>query len=145
MAEKELSYKTGISLVNEMTFKADLGRINIKELFVDDTHRKEEEMWGPNPARLLGMAVMGCMGASFVFCLQKKNFTLDDLKAEADVIAWKNEKGLWRVKEINVDFVVSSKDPQVLKRVEECKKMFEKYCTITQSVIAGIQVNVNFK
>jgi len=142
---KELSYKAGISLVEEMTFKVDLGKMNVKDIFIDDTHHKEEEMQGPNPARLLGMAVMGCMSASFVFCLQKRNFTLDDLKAEADVVAWKNEKGLWRVKEINVDFVISSEDPQVLKRAEQCKKLFEEYCTITQSVIAGIPVNVNFK
>lgn len=143
--EKDLIYRAGLGLVEEMTFKADLGQINIKELFIDDTHHKEEEMLGPGPAHLLGMAILGCMSASFVFCLQKKNFTLDDLKASAVLVVRKNEKGLWRVKEINVEFDISTLDPQIQKRVEQCKKMFEQYCTITQSVIAGIPVNVNFK
>ena len=36
-------------------------------------------------------------------------------------------------------------DPKVLKRMEQCKKMFEQYCTITQSVRAGIIVNLNIE
>ena len=142
---KELIYKAGLSLVEELTFKADLGKMNVKDFFIDDTHHKEEEMIGPGPAHLLGMAILGCMSASLMFCLRKKECTLDDLNATANLIVKKNEEGMWRVKEINVEFIITTEDPDIQKRVELCKKNFEQYCTITQSVKAGIPVNVSFK
>ena len=42
-----------------------------------------------------------------------------------------------------MDLIPESKDPTVLKRIEQCKKFFEQYCTITESVRAGIDVNLN--
>ncbi|MFW9945422.1 MAG: OsmC family protein [Candidatus Odinarchaeota archaeon] len=135
--------KVGLSLEEEMIFKCDLGEMKVKDCYIDETHKEEVDMLGPNPSRMLAMAVLGCLSASFIFCLKKKEFTLEDLRAEAEVTIARNEKGFWRVKKIDVDINAKIDDPNVKKRADQCKKMFEQYCIVTQAVRDGINIAVN--
>ena len=139
---EQVSTKVSLEMEEEMIFKCNLGLPKYEEFFIDEAHHDKDEMWGPNPSRLLASAILGCLSASFMFCLQKRKLTLDDFKAEAEIIIARNEKKLFRVKEINVQLNPKSSDPAVVKRIEQCKKFFEQYCTITESVRAGIDVNV---
>ena len=77
----ELKTKVRLSLEKEMIFKCDLGSMKVKDCYIDDTNKDEVDMLGPNPTRMLALALLGCLSASFIFCLKKKNLTLDDLKA----------------------------------------------------------------
>jgi len=85
---------------------------------------------------------MGCLSASLIFCLKKRNFELDDFEAEAELKGGRNEKGFIRVNEINVKLIPKTNDENVKKRLEKCLKIFEKFCTVTESVRKGIPVNV---
>ncbi len=140
---EETTTKVNMELIEDMIFKWDLGIPKVGESFIDEMHHEVDDMLGPNPARLLASAILGCLSASFVFCLQKRKLELDNLKAEAEIIIGRNDKKLLRVKEINVVLTPKTSDPTVLKRIEQCKKFFEQYCTITESVRAGIDVNLN--
>ena len=135
--------KVGLSLEKEMIFSCDLGDMKVKDCYVDDTNKDEVDMLGPNPTRMLGLALLGCLSASFIFCLKKRNLTLDDLKAEAELTIARNEKGFWRVKKVDVDIDIKISDPETLKRADQCRKMFEQYCIVTQAVREGIDVEVN--
>ena len=135
--------KVGLSLEREMIFKCELGEMKVKDCYIDETHRDEVNMLGPNPSRMLGMAILGCLSASFIFCLKKREFNLDNLKAEAEVTIARNEKGFWRVKKIDVDINAEIDDPDTRKRADQCKKMFEQYCIVTQAVREGIDIVVN--
>lgn len=144
MAE-ETKNKVGIKLEKDMIFKCDMGQMALKDCYIDETNQDEVDKWGPNPSRLLGMALLGCLSASFIFCLKKRNFSIDNLKAEAEVIIGKNDKGFLRVKTINVEIEPKFDDPDIRKRADQCKKMFERYCTVTAAVREGIEVNVDLK
>ena len=144
MAE-ETKTKVGIKLEKDMIFKCDMGQMALKDCYIDETNQGEVDKWGPNPSRLLGMALLGCLSASFIFCLKKRNFSIDNLKAEAEVIIGKNDKGFLRVKTINVEIEPKFDDPDIRKRADQCKKMFERYCTVTAAVREGIEVNVDLK
>jgi organic hydroperoxide reductase OsmC/OhrA len=133
----------GIELAEKMIFKCELGEIKVEDCYIDETHKKEPEMWGPNPSRMLGVAILGCLSASFIFCLQKKDFTIEDLKANAEVTIGRNERGFWRVQKIDVDIKPRIDTPEMRKRADRCKKMFEDYCIVTQAVREGIEVNVH--
>ncbi|TFF92867.1 MAG: OsmC family peroxiredoxin [Promethearchaeota archaeon] len=126
-----------------MIYKCDMGSINLNQCYVDEAHDKEEEMVGPNPSRLLGVAVMGCLSASFTFCMKKRDFIIDDLKAEAEVHVARNEKGFWRVQKIDVTITPKIDGEDARKRADQCLKMFERYCIVTQAVREGIEVNVD--
>jgi uncharacterized OsmC-like protein len=138
-----LKTKVGLTLEKEMIFKCDLGEMKVKDCYIDETNKDEVDMLGPNPSRMLGMAILGCLSASFIFCLKKRDFNVDDLKAEAEVTIARNQKGFWRVKRIDVDIFAKFDDPETRKRADQCKKMFEQYCIVTQAVREGINVEVN--
>ena len=140
---EEIITKVGLNLESGMLFKCDLGDIKVKDCYIDDEHHKEVDMLGPNPSRMLGLAVLGCLSASFIFCLKKRNFNVEDLKAEAEVTIRRNEKGFWRVKKIDVLIKPKIDDPDTKKRADQCLKMFEQYCIVTQAVREGINVEVN--
>jgi uncharacterized OsmC-like protein len=139
----EMKTKVGLTLEEEMIFKCDLGEMKVKDCYIDDTHKEEVNMLGPNPSRMLGMAVLGCLSASFIFCLKKRDFSLENLKAEAEVTVARNKKGFWRVNKIDVNINIEIDDPEARKRADQCKKMFEQYCLVTQAVREGINVDVN--
>ncbi|MFX1356528.1 MAG: OsmC family protein [Promethearchaeota archaeon] len=147
---EELTTKVRITLEKDMIFKCDLGEIKVKDCYIDDTHKDEVNMLGPNPSRMLAMAVSSCLSASFIFCLKKRNFNLDNLKAEGEITVARNEKGFWRVKKIDVAIKVKIDDPEARKRAEQClkkaansKSFFENFCIVTESVRSGIEVNVD--
>ncbi|MFX1388861.1 MAG: OsmC family protein [Promethearchaeota archaeon] len=150
----EIKTKVGIKLgqsESQMIFKCNLGDMKVKDCYIDEEHHEEVDMLGPNPSRMLALGVLGCLSASFIFCLKKKNFTVDDFESEAEVTISRNEKGFLRVQKIDVNIVPKIKDPETLKRAKQCLKpvkdgvsFFEQYCIVTQSVRSGIEVNVNF-
>ena len=139
----EKKINVGLALQEEMIFKCDLGSTKMNDLYIDERHVKGVDKIGPDPARLLGLAVLGCLEASFEFCMQKKNFKLNELRGKAEVLMKKNEKGFWRVKKINIEINPTIENPEMRKRADQCKKMFEQYCIVTQSVREGIEINVN--
>src|SRR6056297_2563920 len=105
MSENNDVMKTNVAidLKSGMIFKCDLGEMKVKDCYIDEEHRDEVDMLGPNPSRLLGMAVLGCLSASFIFCLKKKDLNVDDLDANAELTIERNKKGFWRVKKIEVN------------------------------------------
>ena len=149
----EMKTKVGLNLdesESQMIFKCDLGEMKVKDCFIDEEHHKEVDMLGPNPSRMLALAVLGCLSASFIFCLKKRDFKLDDFNGEAEVTTTRNDKGFWRIKKIDVNIEPKISNPEVLKRAKQCLKQvkdgfsfFEQYCIVTQSVRVGIEVNVN--
>jgi uncharacterized OsmC-like protein len=140
---EEMKTKVGISLEKGMIFKCDLGKMKVKDCYIDEEHPEEVDMLGPNPSRMLGTAILGRLSASFIFCLKKRNFNVKDLNAEAELTIARNEKGFWRVKKINVNIAPEIDDPETKKRADQCKKFFEDYCIVTQAVREGIEVEVN--
>ena len=141
--ENVMKTKVGIDLESGMIFKCEMGEMKVKDCYIDEEHRDEVDMLGPNPSRLLGMAVLGCLSASFIFCLKKKDLKVEDLDAEAELTIKRNEKGFWRVHKIQVDIKPELDSEEARKRADTCKKMFERYCIVTQAVRDGIDVDVN--
>jgi uncharacterized OsmC-like protein len=60
--------EVGIRLEEEMIFKCDLGQIKMKNLFIDEQHKKSKNKIGSNPSKLLVLSVLGCMATNFAFC-----------------------------------------------------------------------------
>jgi len=141
----ELNTKVGLKQVEEMVFKCDLGDHKIDNLYIDEKNEKGVERVGTSPAKLLALSVLGCLAASFSFCLQKKNFSLSDLEGRAQVTISRNDAGFWRVKKIDVEMLPQINTPEMSKRADQCTKFFEQYCIIAESLRNGFEVNVNLK
>ena len=58
-------------------FIIETGLKNLPEMYVDDEHKEVNEMLGLDPSRLLTSAIVGCLSASYMFCMAKKNLKFD--------------------------------------------------------------------
>ena len=96
---------------------------------------------GPTPARLLGAAVGGCLGASLLFCMRKAHVDVRGLRTHVSGTLARNERGRLRVTQIRVRLepVVPAEQHE---KVPRCLALFEDYCTVTQSVRQAIDVQV---
>lgn len=96
---------------------------------------------GPNPARVLALAIVNCLSASLVFCLSKKGEKVTGLKSRVHVDVVRNEKGRLRIGKVDVTIAAPvERDSAALLA---CLDTFEDFCTVTQSVRDGFPVNVN--
>ncbi len=95
---------------------------------------------GPNPSALLGAAVGGCLGASLLFCLQKSRVPVAGMETEVSGTIERNEAGRLRVSRIEVRLAPELEEADAA-RVKRCVDLFEDFCTVTQSVRQGIDID----
>jgi len=96
---------------------------------------------GPNPTALLGAAVGSCLAASLLFCLQKARVPVTDLETEVSGTIERNEAGRLRVSRIAVRLAPELEEADAA-RITRCIGLFEDFCTVTQSVRQGIDIDV---
>ena len=128
-----------------MLFKCDLGQLAMQDLYIDERQSIKIRKIGPSPVKLLAISVLGCLVASYSFCLQKRNFSISDLGGSAEVILARNDNNFWRVKKIDIKIKPKIENPEMRKRADQCKKLFEQYCIISESLRNGIVVDVDLE
>jgi organic hydroperoxide reductase OsmC/OhrA len=97
---------------------------------------------GPNPERMLAAAVLNCLSASLLFALSKfKNVPGGKLRATATSETARNAEKRMRVANISVKLELPglAADYESLDRV---LSQFESFCTVTESVRAGVEVDI---
>lgn len=94
---------------------------------------------------MLALSVLGCLAASFAFCLGKKNFLLSDIEGKAVITSKRNEKGFWRLNKIDIKLNPKIDNPKMRKKADQCQKIFEQFCIISESLREGIEINTNFE
>ena len=96
---------------------------------------------GPNPARLLGTAVANCLAASLLFSMRKFKNQPEPLRAVATVEVVRNAGNRLRIGRIGVDLHLGAAAAE-MKSLDRVLGQFEEFCIVTQSVRAGIAVDV---
>jgi organic hydroperoxide reductase OsmC/OhrA len=96
---------------------------------------------GPSQEQLLGAAVANCLCASFLFAVSKFKGDPGRLTATAICETGRNENDRLRVTQIKVDIALGA-PPEQLPHLDRAFAQFEEFCTVTQSVRAGIPVAV---
>ncbi len=94
----------------------------------------------PNAARILAAAIANCLSASLVFCMQRSGLKTEGLRTQAKVQIVRNEQRKLRVGK--VDVVLFPKVAPSAEALVKCLPTFEDFCTVTQSIRAGIDVSV---
>lgn len=97
---------------------------------------------GPNPARLLGTAVANCLASSLLFSLRKYKNAAAPQRALATVTIGRNAQNRLRIVHIGVEVQLDAPAAQV-KLLDRVLAQFEEFCVVTQSVRAGIRVDVS--
>ena len=95
---------------------------------------------GPNPSRMLAVAVANCLSASLLFCLQKSRVEGARVRASVATSMERNERRRLRIGGFDVRIEVSGVTDEA--RLERCLGLFEDFCVVTESVRNGVPVNV---
>ncbi len=132
---------TKLKLLQGYRFKVEFDLEDIPNLRVDEI-KPIGYGSGPNPSRLLSTAVGHCLSSSLIYCLNKARIKIDNLETTVKANVVRNEEGRLRVKNIDVQIHLEVEE-KGRSRALRCLEIFENYCTVTQSVRKGIEINVN--
>ena len=134
---------TKLKLLQGYKFNVEFDGEGIPNLIVDEVKPLGESS-GPNPTRLLSVAVGHCLSSSFLYCLQKARVVVDNLETTVKANVERNKEGLMRIEKLDVQIHLDVNEEDKT-RVSRCLDIFENYCTVTQSVRKGIDVTVNIQ
>lgn len=97
---------------------------------------------GPAPTHMLLAAVANCLSASLLFSLQKFKQDAGGITTTATCIVDRNESNRLRIQQIDVAIQLG-KEGAELTHLDRVLGQFEDFCTVTQSVQAGIPVKIS--
>lgn len=96
---------------------------------------------GPSPVQLLTAAVGSCLSDSLLFALRKFKQNPEPLRCEVQADVGRNPEGRMRVLRMKALLTLGVEAGQ-LAHLDRVLGQFEEFCTVTQSVRAGIAVTV---
>jgi uncharacterized OsmC-like protein len=99
---------------------------------------------GPDPARLLAAAIGNCLGASLLFALRKFKNAPGTIVARVRVDHARNEQGRLRIGKVAVEITLPEAASEYAQ-IERILAQFEAFCTVTESVRAGVPVEVTVR
>lgn len=99
---------------------------------------------GASPSQLLAAAVANCLSASLLFAHGKFKEDPGKLTTTAVCEIGRNEKNRLRVTNIKVTMTLGVA-PESLAHLDRTLAQFEDFCTVSQSVRAGIPFTVTVK
>ena len=136
----ERSVETKLKLIEGYKFDVNFDVDYLPNLVADEP-KPIGEGSGPNAPRLLAAAVGQCMSSSLIYCLKKARIPINNIETTVKTNLFKNEKGRTRIKNIDIQILLEINEEHK-SRLNRCLTIFEEYCTVTQSIRNGIQVNV---
>ena len=95
----------------------------------------------PSPTQVLASAVGDCLSASLLYCLSRAHVEPTGMRAVVEGETERNEQGRLRIRELRVR-LEPEVDAEQAGRLARCVDLFEDFCIVTQSVRAGIDVQV---
>lgn len=96
---------------------------------------------GPSPVQLLAAAVGNCLADSLLFALRKYRQQPEPIAAQVDAEVGRNAEGRLRVLGMTAALTLGV-PADTLDHLERVLGSFETFCTVTQSVGAGIPITV---
>jgi len=99
---------------------------------------------GPSPQQLLAAAMANCLSASLVFAIAKFKGDPGRLTTTALCETARNEQNRLRVTGMSVTMTLGTA-PESLDHLDRALAQFEDFCTVSQSVRAGIPFSVTVK
>jgi uncharacterized OsmC-like protein len=136
------SQQVTVRLVTKYQFTAEFPSAEGSPSLVFDEAPPLGDGRGPNAAAVLGAAIGNCLSATLANCLSRARVEVDALTAKIITHISRNDEGRYRVAGIDVELSPSVR-PGDRAGLERSERIFEDYCTVTESVRQGIPVTVS--
>jgi len=134
---EEETFKVSMEMGEGYRFRIDMN--SAQEIFMDEPKPLGSGDY-PNAGKFLAAAVGNCLCESLSFCVRRTHTEMLSIRAEVFSKMERNERGRLRITHIKVNIHPELSDPSKLKL---CQEIFEDFCIVSQSVKAGIPVDVD--
>ena len=131
-------------LINNITFNVKIK--DFPEFKMDEPKEFHGNNNGPSSIEYLCVAVAGCQGTSFQYCLQKFDIELNNMEVicEAEIHHIDEDgRSLLRITDLHVKIKTDLKNPDDKEDLIECFEVYKKYCVVSASIIKGITLNIS--
>lgn len=95
----------------------------------------------PAPEQVMAASVAYCLSASLFFSLSKYRQDAGGIRASAQCRIERNDAKRLRITHIDVHIHIGA-DAETLQHLDRALEQFEPFCTVSESVQAGIPVSV---
>ncbi len=127
----------------KLHFKAAVRKFT--DISIDEPHSFHGTDLGPSSVEYLLIGIGGCLGTTFIYCLQKKRIFLDNLEIVVDgKLSHFGIRKRLRLKEVKVDMQYKSQGNSSLEKIDECIKEFQEHCIVSNSIKEGFPIIVNW-
>jgi uncharacterized OsmC-like protein len=116
---------------------------HFKEIPIDEPPSFHGTDQGPSPVEYFLIGIGGCIGNTFVYCLQKKDVEIENL----EILIEGNLKHMgpkMRLKLATIDCKVlfTPKNERSNEDIEKCIKEFKGHCVLSNSIIKHLHTKV---
>ena len=99
---------------------------------------------GPDPTRLLAASIGNCLSSSILFALRKFKNQPGTIVTRVRADTTRNPRGRLRIGRIAVEIQLNEV-ASAYAQIERILAQFEDFCTVTESVRAGVPVEVSVR
>jgi uncharacterized OsmC-like protein len=142
MSESE-TIRLTITQESDYAFRVAFDETSLAPMLADETPPLGTSR-GPDPARLLAAAIGNCLGASLLFALRKFKNEPGTIVARIALDHARNPEGRLRIGKVAVEIALPGAAADYAQ-IERILAQFEQFCTVTESVRAGVPVEVTVK
>jgi putative redox protein len=98
---------------------------------------------GPSPIEYFLIGTGGCIGGTFIFCLQKHNVEIESFKVIVDgTLQHIGPKKRLKLVKIDIELLVNLIEGASKKNLDLCIKTFQEYCPISDVITQKIPLNI---
>ena len=143
MANPVHEFTISMDQVRDYEFRIKFDKAQFAELQMDEPPPLGRDS-APGASRILAAAIGNCLSASLLFCARKAGARLESIHTGVKVQIVRNQNKRLRVGRVEVTI-----DPKLAQadqaKAAGCLSLFEDFCTVTQSIRQGIDVQVVVK
>ena len=126
----------------DLHFKASVRNFN--DFSVDEPESFHGTDLGPSAIEYLLVGIGGCLGTTFIYCLQKGNIELNECKVLIDGnLSHVGPNNRLKLVNVDVEMKFSAKETASEDIINKCLKDFRENCIVTNSIADGLPIKVN--
>ncbi len=134
--------KVALTYNRDLHFKASVRNVN--DFNVDEPASFHGTNLGPSAVEYLLVGIGGCLGTTFIYCLQKMNIELNACNVLVDgKLSHIGPKKRLKLVNVDVEMNFSVKETTTKERINQCVKEFRENCIVTSSIADGLPITVN--
>jgi len=135
--------KVVLDYTKNLHFKASAR--NFTDFNVDEPASFHGTDLGPSAVEYLLIGIGGCLGTTFIYCLQKNNVKLEKLEVIVDGnLSHTGPKMRLRLVKVDVDLKFTAKEVSSDIEINSCINEFTEYCIVTNSIANGLPIHINY-